>query len=86
MVKLEAASSLNKQDNVNLLNHMHKKFEINQTKIKGGCQSGRKAVAHKSKSDLLLLSEVPTSMTKSSPGIGPVMWSRMFGVQIVVRK
>ena len=46
MVKLEAASSLNKQDNVNLLNHMHKKFEINQTKIKGGWQSGRKAVTH----------------------------------------
>ena len=23
--------------------HMHKKFEINQTKIKGGCQSGKKS-------------------------------------------
>ena len=33
---------------------MHKKFEINQTKIKGGCQSGRKVVAHDSKSDLPL--------------------------------
>ena len=33
---------------------MHKKFEINQTKIKGGCQSGRKVVTHNSKSDLLL--------------------------------
>ena len=25
---------------------MHKKFEINQTKIKGSCQSGRKVVTH----------------------------------------
>jgi len=33
---------------------MHKKFEIEQTKIKGGCQSGRKVVTHNSKSDLLL--------------------------------
>ena len=33
---------------------MQKKFEINQTKIKGDCQSGRKAVTYNSKSDLLL--------------------------------
>ena len=33
---------------------MHKKFEVNRTKIKGGCQSGRKVVTHNSKSDLLL--------------------------------
>ena len=34
---------------------MHKKFEINWTNIKGGCQSGRKvAVTHNSKSDLPL--------------------------------
>ena len=31
-----------------------KEFEINQTKIKGGCQSGRKVVPHDSKSDLPL--------------------------------
>ena len=37
-----------------LLEHMHKKFEINHTKIKGGCQSGRKVVTHNSKSDLPL--------------------------------
>ena len=37
-----------------LLEHMHKKFEINRTKIKGGCQSGRKLVTHNSKSDLPL--------------------------------
>ena len=33
---------------------MHKKFEINRTKIKGGCQSRRKVVNHNSKSDLPL--------------------------------
>ena len=33
---------------------MHKKFEINRTKIKGGCQSGREEVTHNSKSDLPL--------------------------------
>ena len=33
---------------------MHKKFEINRTKIKVGCQSGRKVVPHDSKSDLPL--------------------------------
>ena len=33
---------------------MHKNFEINPTKIKCGCQSGRKVVTHNSKSDLPL--------------------------------
>ena len=33
---------------------MHKKFEINQTKIKGGYQSRRKNVTYISKSDLTL--------------------------------
>ena len=34
---------------------MQKKFEINRTKIKGGCQSGRKkVVTHNSKNDLPL--------------------------------
>ena len=33
---------------------MQKKFEINRTKIKGTCESGRKVVAHNSKSDLPL--------------------------------
>ena len=33
---------------------MHKKFEINQTKIKDDCQSGRKVVINDSKSDLPL--------------------------------
>ena len=38
-----------------LLEHMHKKFEINRTKINGSCQSGRKVVPHNSKSDLPLV-------------------------------
>ena len=33
---------------------MHKKFEINRTKIKGLCQPGRKVATHNSKSDLPL--------------------------------
>ena len=37
-----------------LLEHMHKELEINQIKIKCGCQSGRKVVTHNSKSDLPL--------------------------------
>ena len=37
-----------------LLEHMHKKFEINRTQIKGGCQSGIKVVTHNFKSDLPL--------------------------------
>ena len=37
-----------------LLKHMHTKFLIERTKIKGGCQSGRKVVTHNSKSDLPL--------------------------------
>ena len=34
---------------------MNKKFEINRTKIKGGCQSGTKVETHNSKSDLPLV-------------------------------
>ena len=37
-----------------LLLHIHKKFQVNWTKIKGSCQSGRKVVTHDSKSDLPL--------------------------------
>ena len=33
---------------------MQKKFEINRTKIKGGCQSGRKVLTHDSMSELPL--------------------------------
>ena len=35
--------------------HMLKKFEVNQTKIKGGCQSCRKAATYDSWSDLTLI-------------------------------
>ena len=34
---------------------MQKKFKLNRAKIKDGCQSGRKVVAHDSKSDLPLV-------------------------------
>ena len=34
---------------------MHKKFEINQRKIKGGCQLGIKVVTHNSMTDLPLV-------------------------------
>ena len=37
-----------------LLELMHKKFDINRTKIKGGCQLGKKVVTQNSKSDLPL--------------------------------
>ena len=33
----------------------HVIFEVNQTKIKGGCQSGRKVAPHNSNSDLPLI-------------------------------
>ena len=35
--------------------HMHKKFEVNRTKIKGGCQSYTKATPRESWSDLTLV-------------------------------
>ena len=50
-----------------LLESMHKKFEINRTKIKGCCQSGRKVVTkiHNSKSDLpLVLLVLPINVKK----------------------
>ena len=42
---------------------MHKKFEINWTKIKDGCQSGRKVVTHNSKSDLPLVNTIKSIHT-----------------------
>ena len=42
---------------------MHKKFEINRTKIKVGCQSGRKVVPQDSKSDLPLMNNFQKSGT-----------------------
>ena len=46
-----------------LLEHMHKKFEKQQTKNKCGCQSGRKVVTHNSKSDLPLVWATENSQT-----------------------
>ena len=39
---------------------MNKKFENNRTKIKGGCQSGRKVVTYNSRSDLPLKTALKT--------------------------
>ena len=47
---------------------MPKKFEINQIKIKGGCQSGRKVVTHNSKSDLPLVCRVEERDSESTLG------------------
>ena len=46
---------------------MHKKFEVNRTKIKGGCQSCRKVVAHDSRSDLPL--DVYQILANNTPGL-----------------
>ena len=53
------------------LENMQKKFEINHTKIKGGCQSGRKVVPHDSKSDLPL--SIYLLATKSKDGSRPLI-------------
>ena len=42
-------------------------FEVNRTKIKGGCQSGRKVVPHDSKSDLPLLTLLESKPFKTAP-------------------
>ena len=59
------------------LDHIHKKLEINRTKIKGDCQSGRKVVTHNSKSDL------PLAQLSSSGVV--VVWGFMcytFGIDL----
>ena len=50
-----------------LLEHMHKKFETNQTKNKGGCQSERKVVTQNSKSDLPLTWLIASKRSLESP-------------------
>ena len=47
---------------------MYKKFKINQRKIKGGCQQGRKVVTHNSKSDLPL--GIQKILVRFSPELG----------------
>ena len=39
------------------LEHLHKKFEIYRTKIRDGCQSGRKVVAKYCMSDMPLATD-----------------------------
>ena len=46
---------------------MYKKFEINRTKIKGGCQSGTKVITHDSKSDLPLELAFKLAHAKKKP-------------------
>ena len=45
---------------------MHKKFEINLTKIKGGFQSGRKVVPHDTKNNLPLAIASPKNVLRKS--------------------
>ena len=51
---------------------MHKKFEINQVKIKGGCQWGRNVATHNSKSDLYVksMNELRASVAEPANGSG----------------
>ena len=63
-----------------LLESMHKKFQINRTKIKGCCQSGRKVVTkiHNSKSDLpLVLLVLPINVKKPIITIQGVLGGHM---------
>ena len=46
-----------------LSEHMHKTFETNRTKIKGGRQSGKKVLTHNSKSDLPLVCSIIVKTT-----------------------
>ena len=48
---------------------MHKKFEINRTKIKVSCQSGRKVIIHDSKNDLPLVSSRPSVYSRKVQGL-----------------
>ena len=52
-----------------LIRHIHKKFEINQTKIKSSYQSVRKVVTHNSKSNLPLVSFHQINIIFSSKNI-----------------
>ena len=48
---------------------MHRKFEINRTKIKGGCQSRTKVVTHDSKCDLPLVVVVTVTAMKANKSV-----------------
>ena len=66
-----------------LLDHMHKKFEINRTKIKGGCQSGRKVVPHDSKSDLPLPDTVQCALQLLGSDDGSQMPAKADIIEVV---
>ena len=67
---------------------MHKKFEINRTKIKGNCQSGRKVVPHNSKSDLPLrfmnYSTLPNKRTGSNKRTGGEICPKLISAQDLI--
>ena len=58
---------------------MHKKFEINRTKIKGGSQSGRKVVIHNSKSYLPLVTLLIMLRFPDLPSVSLKMSSTLDG-------
>ena len=71
--------------------HMHKKFELNRTKIKGGCQSCRKVVAHDSRSDLPLVAlclviYIPHSEPEVSHKQRKMVFNKVFFVLVSVNK
>ena len=55
-----------------LIVNAHVIFEVNQTKIKGGCQSGRKLVPHDSKSDLPLTNFFTFSQVRAD--VDHIIW------------
>ena len=57
---------------------MHKKFKINQKKIKGGCQSGRKVTIHNSNSDFPLLCLSIESLEDANNVYGHKKWALFF--------
>ena len=65
---------------------MHKKFENNQTKIKGGCRSGGKVVSHNSKSDLPLVRAVAYNVAKDESCIksNPALYSWLKDIAIIL--
>ena len=65
---------------------MHKKFEINQTKISGGCKSGRKVVTHDSKSDLTLIPMYGSFFKYSYAPNSRIGLNKRIGLTIVLKK
>ena len=61
---------------------MQKKFEIYQTKIKGGCQSGRKVVTHNSKSDLPLVEKNEYTISFQISQFHTYFFSSLLGLMV----